>query len=87
MGEDLDGEVAHAHLAVEVLELALYHNVERLEEQRVEVGLDFLFALVLLELFELLRLHTYAETKKSWSESNSVAATYPSVRCRAPSQS
>jgi len=30
--EDLDSEVAHAHLSVEVLELALDHNVERLEQ-------------------------------------------------------
>jgi len=31
VGEDLDGEVPHAHLSIEVLELALHHDVECLE--------------------------------------------------------
>ena len=55
--EDLDGEVAHAHLSVEVFELALHHDVECLEKQRVEVCLDFLFALVFFKLLKLLSFH------------------------------
>ena len=55
--EHFHGEVAHAHLSVKVLELALDHDVERLEQQRVEIRLDLLFALVFLKLFEFLGLH------------------------------
>ena len=57
MGEDFDGEVPHAHLSVEVLKLALYHDVEGFEEERVEIRLHLLFALVLLKLLELLCFH------------------------------
>ena len=56
--ENLDCEVAHAHLPVKVLELALHHNVEGLEQKRVEVGLDFLFTFIFFKFFELLGFHS-----------------------------
>ena len=57
--EDFDRKISHSHLSIEVLELAFDHNVERLEQQRVKVGLDFFFALVFFKLFEFFCFHTY----------------------------
>lgn len=57
MGEDFYGEVSHAHLSVEVLKLSFDHDVEGFEEERVEIRLHLLFALILLKLFELFRFH------------------------------
>lgn len=84
VGEDLDGEVAHAHLSIEVLELALDHDVERLEQQGVEVGLHFLFALVLLKLLELLGFHTCLPNKQrrlANSNLDSCGASGPLLGC------
>ncbi len=57
--EDFDGEISHAHLSIEVLKLAFDHNVERFEQQRIEVGLDFFFTLVFFKLFEFFSFHAY----------------------------
>ena len=56
--EHFHGEEAHSWLAIEALELALHHNVEGLEQKRVEVGLDFLFTFIFFKFFELLGFHS-----------------------------
>ena len=59
MWENFDSKIAHSHLSVKVLKLSLHHDIEGFEEERVEVGLDLLFALVFPELLEFLSFHTH----------------------------
>lgn len=61
VGEHFDCEEAHAILSVEKFKFSLDHDVERFEEEGVEIGLDLLLRLRLFELFELLRVHSYTK--------------------------
>ena len=59
MWENFDSEIAHTHLSVKVLKLSFHHDIEGFEEERVKVGLDLLFTLVLPELLEFFSFHTH----------------------------
>lgn len=62
--EDLDCEEAHLPLSVEEFELALDHDVEGFEQQRIEIFLDFLIVCTFLEVLESLGGFSYAKLSK-----------------------
>ena len=57
--EYFDSEESSAVFPIEKLKLAFDHDIELLKHERIEVSLNFLFALSLLKLFEIFGRHAY----------------------------